>query len=151
MGLAGVWPWTLSYSSYTTSHISFLSLCFFIYKMSRIILTQSGWSEEEHAKYLACSKVLSWLPLWFRQCLQCRRPEFDPWIGRIPCRRGWQPTPVFLPAEFHWQSSLVNYCPRDHKESDMTEWLTTKCWINALKGPLVAPHQASLPHYFRAL
>ena len=29
-------------------------------------------------------------------CLQCRRPWFDSWIGKIPCRRKWQPTPVFL-------------------------------------------------------
>ena len=29
-------------------------------------------------------------------CLQCRRPRFDSWIGKIPCRRKWQPTPVFL-------------------------------------------------------
>jgi len=28
--------------------------------------------------------------------LQCGRPEFDPWVGKIPWRRAWQPTPVFL-------------------------------------------------------
>ena len=32
---------------------------------------------------------------------------FDPWIGKIPWRRAWQPTPVFLPGEFHGQRSLV--------------------------------------------
>ena len=32
---------------------------------------------------------------------QCRRPEFDPWIRKIPWRREWQPTPVFLPEESH--------------------------------------------------
>ena len=31
--------------------------------------------------------------------LQCRRPGFDPWVGKIPWRRAWQPTPVFLPGE----------------------------------------------------
>ena len=35
------------------------------------------------------------------------RPRFDPWIGKIPCRRKWQPTPVFLPGESHGQRSLV--------------------------------------------
>ena len=30
---------------------------------------------------------------------QCRRPGFDPWVRKIPCRRKWQPTPVFLPKE----------------------------------------------------
>ena len=29
-------------------------------------------------------------------CLQCRRLGFDPWVGKIPWRREWQPTPVFL-------------------------------------------------------
>ena len=29
-------------------------------------------------------------------CLQCRRTGFDPWVGKIPWRRTWQPTPVFL-------------------------------------------------------
>ena len=41
-----------------------------------------------------------------RICLQCRRPGFDPWVGRIPWRREWQPTPVFLPGETHGQRSL---------------------------------------------
>ena len=32
-------------------------------------------------------------------CLQCERPGFDPWIGKIPWRRAWQPSPVFLLGE----------------------------------------------------
>ena len=39
--------------------------------------------------------------------LQCRRPGFDPWVGKIPWRREWLPTPEFLPGEFHGQRSLV--------------------------------------------
>ena len=31
--------------------------------------------------------------------LQCGRPGFDPWVGKIHWRRAWQPTPVFLPGE----------------------------------------------------
>ena len=41
---------------------------------------------------------------------QCRRPKrcrFDSWVGKIPWRRAWQPTPVFLPRESHGQRSLV--------------------------------------------
>ena len=34
---------------------------------------------------------------------------FDPWVGKIPWRRAWQPTPVFLPGESHGQRSLVGY------------------------------------------
>ena len=35
--------------------------------------------------------------------------EFDPWVGKIPWRRGWRPTPVFLAGESHGQWSLVDY------------------------------------------
>ena len=70
------------------------------------------------------------LPCWLnrkRICLQCRRCGFDSWVGKIPWRRKWQPTPVFLPGESHGQRSLVGCSPRGHKESD---------W--AIKPPLVA-------------
>ena len=33
--------------------------------------------------------------------LHCEGPGFDPWVGKIPWRREWLPTPVFLPGEFH--------------------------------------------------
>ena len=53
--------------------------------------------------------------------LQCRRPGFNPWVGKIPWRRECQPTPVFLPGESHGQRSLVGYSPWGRKELDMTE------------------------------
>ena len=49
------------------------------------------------------------LPWWLRGysvCLQCGRPGFDPWVGKIPWRRKWQPTPVLLPGESHGRRSL---------------------------------------------
>ena len=46
---------------------------------------------------------------------------FDPWVRKIPWRRKWQPTPVFLPGESHGQRNLVG--PWGRKESDTTEWL----------------------------
>ena len=48
----------------------------------------------------------------------------DPWVRRIPCRRKWHSTPVFLPGEFHGQGSLAGYSPWARKESDTTELLT---------------------------
>ena len=56
--------------------------------------------------------------------MQFKRCGFDPWVGKIPWRREWLPTSVFLPGEFHGQRSLVDYGPWSHKEWDMTEWLT---------------------------
>ena len=41
------------------------------------------------------------------QSRRCRRPGFDPWVGKILWSRKWQPTPVFLPGKFHGQRSLV--------------------------------------------
>ena len=55
---------------------------------------------------------------------QCRRHKklgLSPWVGKIPCRRAWQPTPVFLPGESHEQRRLVGYSSQGHEESDTTE------------------------------
>ena len=48
-------------------------------------------------------------------------PGFDLWVRKMPWRRKWQPTPVFLPGEFRGQRSLAGYSPLAHKESDMIE------------------------------
>ena len=45
----------------------------------------------------------------------CERPGFDPWVGKMPWRRAWQPTPVFLPGESHGQRSLAGSSPQGHK------------------------------------
>ena len=45
------------------------------------------------------------------------------WVGKIPWRRKWQPTPVLLPRKFHGWRSLVGYSPWGRKESDTTERL----------------------------
>ena len=50
-----------------------------------------------------------------------RDTEFSPWAGKIPWRRAWEPTPVFLPGEFHGQRNLAGYSPGCHKELDTTE------------------------------
>ena len=46
---------------------------------------------------------------------------FSPWVARIPWRRKWPPTPLFLPGEFHGQKSLSGY---SQKELDATERLS---------------------------
>ena len=45
------------------------------------------------------------------QCRRHKRRVFHPWVGKIPWRRKWQPTPVFLPGDSHGQRSLVCYSP----------------------------------------
>ena len=44
-------------------------------------------------------------------------------VGKIPWRREWQYTPVFLPGKSHGEGSLAGYSPRGGKESDIAEWL----------------------------
>ena len=66
--------------------------------------------------------LLGWIRVK-RIWLQCGRPGFNPWVGKIPWRWEWLPNPVFLPREFHGERSLGGYSPWGHKESD-TEWLT---------------------------
>ena len=64
--------------------------------------------------------VVKNLPAWRRH----RRLGFNSWVRKIPWRRKWQPTPVFLPGESHGQRSLEGYCPWDHQELDKTEQVT---------------------------
>ena len=52
------------------------------------------------------------------QCRRHKRPGFEPWVGKIPWRRAWQPTPIFFSGEFHGQRSLLDYSPWSHKESE---------------------------------
>ena len=44
-------------------------------------------------------------------CRRHRRRGFDPWVGKIPWSRKWQPTPVFLPGNLYGQRSLAGYSP----------------------------------------
>jgi len=49
------------------------------------------------------------------------RHGFDPWVGKIPWRRAWQPTLVLFPGESHGQRSLAGYSPQGPTESDTNE------------------------------
>ena len=50
--------------------------------------------------------------------------RFNPWVRKIPWRKEWLPSPVFLPGELHGQWSLASYSPMGCKELDTAEWLT---------------------------
>ena len=66
------------------------------------------------------------LPRWLSgkeptsQCRRHKRHRFDPWVRKIPWRRKWQPTPVFLPGKSHGQRRLAGSSPWGH------EWVTTE-------------------------
>ena len=64
------------------------------------------------------------LPRWLSgkgPACQRRRLRFNPWVRKIPWRRAWQPTPVFLPGESPGRRSLVGTVHGVTKELGMTE------------------------------
>ena len=84
---------------------------------------------------------------------KCRKPGFSLWVGKIPWRRKWQPTPVFLPGKSHGRKSLVSYSPRGRKKLDTTEQLSFFLFISSVQllslvrlfaTPWTAECQASL-------
>ena len=90
-----------------------LKLSFTICQMGLIIISASQ-------RYLG-------LPRWCSgkesacQGRRCRREGFNPWVEKIPWRRKWQPTPIFLPRVSHGQRSLAGYSPWSCKKLDTTE------------------------------
>ena len=83
--------------------------------------------------FLYCSLVAYWaptdvglLPWQLRRqsvCLQFGRPRFDPWVRKIPWRRKWQSTAVFLPGKSHGFRSLVGYSPWGRRVGH--DWVTS--------------------------
>ena len=61
-------------------------------------------------------------------------PGLIPGLGRSTGEGVWQPTPIFLPGEFHWQRSLVGYSAWSCKESHTTEWLTLSLFKLLMKN-----------------
>ena len=58
------------------------------------------------------------------QCRRHKRCRFSPWVRKIPWRRKWQPTLLFLPGEFHGQRCLAGYSSWGHKQSNTAEHST---------------------------
>ena len=77
-------------------------------------------------------------------CLQCRRPGFNPQVEMMPWRREWQPTPVFLPGEFHEQRNLAGHSPWGRKELDTTDRLTLS--LSLLSDPHISVLSTALSY-----
>jgi len=93
-------------------------LPFFFLGMVLITITHTHTHTHTHM-YIWISQVaqvVKNLPMH----VDAKRHQFDPWVGKIPWRRKWQPTPVFLPRKSHGQRSLAGYSPWGHKELGTT-------------------------------
>ena len=96
-----------------------------------------GWEvplKKEYSSILG----LSWWLRWQRICLQCGRPGFGSWIGKIPWRRAWQPTPVFLPGVSPWTEEPGGLQSMEsHRVGHYWETNTfTNTCVSVVKNPL---------------
>ena len=131
--------WCYSYVSFSSALYIFL----FLY-ISRTEDCIRIWN------LVRTSKGSIWaLPLWTQQGFpggtiitsnrihppiqETQRCGFNPWVRKIPRRRKWQPTPVFLSGRSHGQRSQEGYSPWGWKESDMTEHTWTLDTTHILK------------------
>ena len=101
-------------------------------ELRELVMDREAWRAAIHGVTKSRTRLSDWTELkvylgaslmaqTVNKCLQGRRHRFNPWIGKIPWRRKWQPTTVFLPGEFHGQRILAGYSPRGCKASDTTE------------------------------
>ena len=68
------------------------------------------------------------------QCRRHRRCRLDPWLRKMPWRTAWQSTAVHLSQEFHAHRSLVGYSPWGCKESERTEWISSRLGTQRNRG-----------------
>ena len=90
------------------------------YSLSRSWVRGLNWNFVLHDTY-----VLIWASLGTDSKEPSCNAGFDPWVGKIPWRRKWQLTPVFLPGKSHGQRSLAGYSSWVVEESDTSEQLST--------------------------
>ena len=82
--------------------------------------------------------------------LPSRRLGFNSWVGKIPWKRKWQPTPVFLPGKSHGQRSLVGYSPWGCKRvwhNLATEQQQSICTISHPNFLLPVTHDQVIKHF----
>ena len=76
---------------------------------------------------------------------RCKRCQFDSWVGKIPWRRAWQPTPIFMFRESHGQRSLEGYSPWNHRVGqDWSDLAHARAHQSGYKGKPTSPLQSCI-------
>ena len=104
------------------------------------LLTQSNVLPPLHLwkpsfiKWVTDQYVVDWLCRWLsgKESACNVGDRFHPWVGKIPWRWDWQPTPVFLPGKSHGHRSLAGYSPWGCKAFDTTERLSVHAHTHTL-------------------
>ena len=97
-----------------SSTLYFYSRNFHILRYGEVVLGFPRWLSGKESTY---------------QCRRHKRSGFDSWVRKIPWRRAWQPTPVFLPGKFHGLRSLMGYIV--HGVTKGQEWLSNWAWSHS--------------------
>jgi len=87
---------------------------------------------EVNPSQILVAPILPWWLSGKEFTCQCRRRRFEPWVRKIPWRRKWHPTPVFLLRKSHGDRNLAGYIPWGCKELDTIEQLNNN--ITGLQG-----------------
>ena len=100
-----------------------------------------SWEDPLEKGRATHSSILAWRIPWtiqsdMTECLSLHFTSLhftiNPWVGKIPWSRKWQPTPVFLPGKLHGKRSLEGQHPWSCKESDTSKPLNTHIHMQAL-------------------
>ena len=105
---------THMFTSGIGTHTNVLTCVF--YKIFEIIII--FWKKIGYQRGRTIENLLFTIYTWLsgkEPACQCRRHGFNPWVGKIPWRRKWQPTPVFLSGKSHGQRSLMDYSSWGHR------------------------------------
>ena len=95
------------------------------------------------------SQVAQWVKIRPAKESTFRWHGSDPWVGKIPWRRAWKPSLVFLSGESHGQRSLGGYSPYRCKKPDMTEQLGVDAHINSKNNKLLGSTYCIRTHTFQ--